>query len=419
MPFSPTDIELLALRSCIAFPEIAGQVGLEEQDFADPDRRAFFSALLTTRRFLPNGRPALTDVAERAGLAEAWILATFRVPVTLREQAREYARALRETAIGERFRVELRSLQGKHSGMELIRETQNAAQRAALLGASGDDVISLREAAMRYVDAQEQRRTDLRPAGVSCGLPTVDRALKGLRGGELTVLVGPGSSGKSTVASGFALEVARAGHHVVVFSGEMTHEQSGERVTYAEACIPLSENLASLERLLAAAARMRQASELDRILIDHRSSFTRARTRSVTESIKNARGGVALVIFDHLRHIESDGGREDYLRLAAGAQEAKNFATDTGAHVIVLAHMNAQASNEAGTAKDGGRPHLGMLRGGPLIHDVCDNMLCLWSPNGLASLFFWKCRQGGKSWQGKELRLDYDVTTQTYAEFRG
>ncbi len=416
MSLTPAQIESLALQAVTRYPHIAREVGLEAVDFADETRAAFFRSLEQERSFLANGGAAPIIVAARAGIDRAWVVTEFGLPMTNPSQAREFARQLREHSIGEAFRAEAKNLAAKYSGLELVREMQRASQLAALRGASGDDVVSLRDAAIRFGEERLRQIDEGVGMGASTGLATVDKATKGFRGGEMTVLVGPGSAGKSTLALFFALHVARAGGHVVIFSGEMTHQQNGERVVYSEGAVSLSDDFNDVEQLCKALDRIRDCAALGRIFVDHRSSFPPARTRSVAESTKAKHGDCTLAIFDHLRHVQADRSDADYLRLAASAQAAKDFATDTGCHALVLAHMNGEAAKEQAHQQDGGKPHQAMLRGGPLIRDVADNMLALWCPKGLSSLHFWKCRQTGKSWEGRELALTYDLLTQQYGE---
>jgi replicative DNA helicase len=419
---NPADLEALALRAIATYPALIAEVGLEFADFIDPERKEFFRSLRETKRFLSDGRPVLTDVADRAGLGRDWVLRHIQEPIALRPQAREYVRQLREYSIGERFSREVAGLAKMASGLDLIRQTQAAAQKYALMAASGEDVVTLKDAALRFADVQQQRISERRPMGPSTGLPTIDRAIKGWRPGELTILVAPASAGKSTLAQFFCLQVARQGLHTITFSGEMTHDQSGERMLYAECGVPMSENLDNMDRIQAATVRLRGNEELSRMHIDHRSSFSPARTRSVVEFTKATKGSVGLVVGDHLRHIEGSGGREDYIRLASSAQEGKNLATDTGCAVLLLAHMNAESFKELGHGNgENGRqgdnkPRLSMLRGGPLIHDVVDNMLCLWCPQTLPSLTIWKTRQGGRAWSNREVNLTFDILTQAYGE---
>lgn len=418
MSFKPADQESLALRSCNAFPAVATEVGLEPRDFAVPEHRAYFTALAATRRFTATGSAPILDVATRAGLSPEWADAAFRYPITDRAAAREYARALREAAVGERFRASLTELGSRLNGLDLVREVSLLAKRTETENTSSDDLVTLALASERFVEEEGDRITAGRPAGISTGFPTLDRAIIGWRPGELTVLVGSGSAGKSTFAMQLILTAARAGHQVAVFSGEMTPNQLGERQVHSEAAVPLSEDIGSADRLHAAFSRLRRCPELGRVHIDHRPQFNQARTRSVVQSLRSRFGQLGLIVVDHLRHLKAREAADDYLRLAAGVNEAKDLATETNTPVLVLAHMNAEATHEIGAKQNGGEPRLSMVRGGPLIHDVTDNMLALWCPQQLPSLWIWKARQRGRAYINRRINLDFDFRTQVYREIQ-
>src|SRR2546427_81856 len=76
----------------------------------------------------------------------------------------------------------------------------------------------------------QQRPGELPGDTVPTGFPSVDRILGGgLRRRDLVVLGGDVGSGKSALALGLALRVARQGVGVACFSGEMDQERVVER----------------------------------------------------------------------------------------------------------------------------------------------------------------------------------------------
>ncbi len=77
---------------------------------------------------------------------------------------------------------------------------------------------------------------------VATGFPTLDRMLGGgPRRGDLVVLAGDTSSGKSALALAFALRASEAGHVVHLLSGELSPERVMERAVALEGRVSVDE----------------------------------------------------------------------------------------------------------------------------------------------------------------------------------
>src|SRR2546422_11101217 len=88
----------------------------------------------------------------------------------------------------------------------------------------------------------QQRPGELPGDTVPTGFPSVDRILGGgLRRRDLVVLGGDVGSGKSALALGLALRVARQGVGVAFFSGEMDQERLMERALAIEGRVAVDE----------------------------------------------------------------------------------------------------------------------------------------------------------------------------------
>ena len=96
------------------------------------------------------------------------------------------------------------------------------------------------ESLVQRVD--QQRPGELPGDTVPTGFPSVDRILGGgLRRRDLVVLGGDVGSGKSALALGLALRVARQGVGVAFFSGEMDQERLMERALAIEGRVAVDE----------------------------------------------------------------------------------------------------------------------------------------------------------------------------------
>ena len=96
------------------------------------------------------------------------------------------------------------------------------------------------EALVERVD--ERRPGEVAGDTVPSGFPSVDRLLGGgLRRRDLVVLGGDIGSGKSALALGLALRVARGGTGVALLSGEMDEERLLERALAIEGRVAIDD----------------------------------------------------------------------------------------------------------------------------------------------------------------------------------
>jgi len=95
--------------------------------------------------------------------------------------------------------------------------------------------LTAAEAARRVLERAERVQRREEPAGLSLGWPKLDAVSGGgLRPGQLVIVAGQTSVGKSALSLRFALNVAARAKVVKVFSAEMTTEELGLRLLAME-----------------------------------------------------------------------------------------------------------------------------------------------------------------------------------------
>lgn len=412
---SPAQLEVATLQALTSFPFLIGETGIEEADFGADHRRAYLAALRETRFFLPGGAASALDVATRAGLERSWVAAELAVSYTVVEQAREVVRKLRGRGVGERFTGALREAMLNARGEEILQSVAELTKRYASQLGTAATVTDMETATLGYLEGERRRLTGGERRAQSTGLYALNRAIVGWRPGELTTLVAAGGAGKSTLGSWFRRYLATQRISTLKFSGEMTEEQEGERLAHAECRRPMYEALDNTTMISEAEDRIRQGGLLRYMRLCVRSRFEPNWTRAVIEGEKVAQGGVGLVELDHLRHLTlgtPTRNQTDYEIVSAAAAEAKAIAKDTQTAVLLVTHLNNKAFEEV-RKKDGGEPDPGMIRGSGRIFEESDNVLCLWRPQQVSTLYVWKARQTGAK---TKIPLNYDVLTQSFAE---
>ncbi|MFZ2988282.1 replicative DNA helicase, partial [Ideonella sp.] len=142
------------------------------------------------------------------------------------------------------------------------------------------------------------------PAGISTGLPRLDRALGGgFKPGKLVVIGARPSVGKTSLAGQVTLAVAGAGHRALVFSQEMTAGELLDRFASNLGAIGLDALSAGT---LSEQDFIRLADASDRIAnlalhIDDSPAQRLADVRNKCRRVAQASGPLSLVVIDYLQ----------------------------------------------------------------------------------------------------------------------
>ena len=216
---------------------------------------------------------------------------------------------------------------------------------------------------------------------VKAGIPALDRIIPGFYPGELTLIGGRPSMGKSAVALSIALNVARAGHGVAIASLEMTPEAMASRAlseatSYAGNAVPYT----SLRRGDMAEAQFKTVVEeaqyvarlpitfLPRAYADIGSLISGA--RQILRSTQNLR----LLIIDYAQLLKADG-RSRYDEITAISMALKALAVSLNIPVIALSQLSRQIES-----RDDKRPVMSDLRESGQLEQDADNVIFCYRP---------------------------------------
>lgn len=195
-----------------------------------------------------------------------------------------------------------------------------------LFGIQDDDpekfsLISVRELAD---EAEELAKNWGKMQGISTGLISVDYNLRGLVGGELVVLAGETSHGKTTLAVNIAANVAKQRIPVLFITLENTQAQLTARVLKV-----LGDNKTALYSL---PFYMQKKDELN--------------WRSIDELVARAKDdGIRLVVIDHLHYFtrEIDNVAEDLGRIT---KELKKNAIRHNVPIVLISHVRKKDNSK-------------------------------------------------------------------------
>ena len=253
---------------------------------------------------------------------------------------------------------------------DLAGRLRNGMARSASMEEAGS--VAARVLAKSY-----QEQADREAGKITCilsGLYDLDALTGGLYKGELTVIAGRPSMGKSAVALWMALSMAKKGIPVVFFSVEMSKEQNVIRLLSMISGID-ADRLRFKGTLASDRLRLEQAQqELERlpITLEYCGSDTIDDIRAKAQ-VLNKQGKLGALFIDYLNLINivvSKNQLQETTDLALGsiARKTKLMAEEMEIPVILLAQLNREVDRRQGLHF----PVLSDLRNSGAIEQVAD-----------------------------------------------
>jgi replicative DNA helicase len=210
---------------------------------------------------------------------------------------------------------------------------------------------------------------------VDTGLLDVDGTIRGMSPGDLIVLAGRPSMGKSALAGTVATNAGKAGKHTIMFSLEMTAEELGQRWIAARTGIT-TEKLRHGDLTMTDWPLLRDA-EIEiaalPITVDDQPRISVAAIRQRARRLKR-RSGLDLILIDHLQLIRQ-GGKQESRRLEIGdaTSSLKAIAKELGVPILLLSQINRKVED-----RDDKRPTLADLKESGDIEQDADIVLFLY-----------------------------------------
>jgi replicative DNA helicase len=214
--------------------------------------------------------------------------------------------------------------------------------------------------------------------GIKSGVHDFDEAVGGLKQGSLTVVAGRPSMGKTALALGMAMHVAKNNQDAVLFvSQEMSRQELCERALAAEVHVPgnkLAKGQLTPQERLEVTAAVEHLSHVKLFIED-------TPGRTVTQVAAQARRlrrkhGLCLIVIDYLQLLEPDNPKDPRQeQVAKMIRKTKLLAKELQLPIICLAQLNRQPES----TKDF-RPRLAHLRESGAIEQDADNVLFVHRP---------------------------------------
>ena len=269
----------------------------------------------------------------------------------------------------------------------------------------------------------QDKANGLLPQGVPTGFKLLDRK-GGLERGELMVIAGRNSNGKTSLALCIALNAAQQGEPIGIFSLEMTNLQLTTRLTSLLTGIN-GESIKRADLTTDEWGKMVAVDDSAPIYFDKRRS-TDGDTLISNIKAMNAQLGVQVVVIDYLQLLRGKE-RERLQQIGGIAHKLEALSKQLGICIILLSQLRRNAPNDP-------IPKLEELKESGDIADAADSIYLVYRPErhgdglhypdmsenwsqystkGTALLMCKKNRQGALN--GEEL-LAFDASTTRFYE---
>ena len=320
---------------------------------------------------------------------------------TVGSSVARYAEIVKDKAIERRILAAVGDIQGLVHGVGPTKDKLNAAQSLIMAIHESHHAKQARkivDALDEYVATLERRHNgDIR--GISTGLIALDDMLSGgMQDGNLIILAGRPSMGKSAFSNTIAINVARDGNPAAIMSMEMTETEQIDRVVSTLGRVPLQSVLdADLagdagERIYAALGHLQDMP----LVIDDEAGLSVHQVMSKSRQIKR-KHGLRFLVVDALGLMDFDSNRM-VSELGVITKTLKGFAKEMNIPVMLLCQLSRKCEERPDK-----RPVMSDLRDSGNIEQDADVVLMLYrdeyynpdTPDkGIAELLVRKNRQG-------------------------
>jgi replicative DNA helicase len=302
-------------------------------------------------------------------------------PTSLHAEA--YGQIVRESAIRRQMLAAANKIANlaHDQALELPQATEQsvAALEGAILRESGGALLSLREAlSLAYDEIDALSRTTELP-GTPSGLADLDKRLGNFQPGALYVLAARPGLGKTSLALTIALNAARAGKRVAVFSLEMPTARITNRLLAQQSGLDVQlldtgkVGEADWPKLTAAI----EALEHLPIYLDDTPAITSIQLKAKLRRLHLSVGKPDLVVVDYLQLMRAGAKTENRTQEVGYISRAlKALSKELSVPIIAAAQLNRDVEKRASS-----RPQLSDLRESGDLEQDADVVMFLHKPD--------------------------------------
>lgn len=275
-----------------------------------------------------------------------------------------HERIIREESTKRSLVIHAKNLLAKFeegsSAADLLTMAQKEPMNLAI-STRADDTVSVQDAVFQVLEELRDRRMGRQTVGVSTPFKKLNYITNGLQPGDLIIIAGRPSMGKTALGAQLATHVARNDGPVFIASLEMDKSSLIERMLAGEARVggnklrsgAISNN--EMDRLKGAAEKFQDDHP---ILVNDTPRLTATDIRVEITKQHTRQGGLSLAVIDYLGLVESDErGQQRYRELGIATKILRATARELQIPVILLCQLNRECEH-----RENKRPILADLR---------------------------------------------------------
>lgn len=251
---------------------------------------------------------------------------------------------------------------------------------SAVVKSERTDVKTLPDLLKEVLDVVSMNAKDSGPRGTPTGLTELDIKTGGLHAGDLVVIAAESSQGKTSLATSFAINIARAGGKIAMYSMEMSGAQIVARMMSSESGIPSSRIMygkLSPEEIDTLSGRTYGMNAYS-VYFDDSSTMS---IDGIIQSVRQLKlkYGISGAIVDYLQilNVGYKGNREG--AMADAARRLKNLAKELGIWVIALSQLSRDRERP--------EPSMSRLRDSGQIAEAADMVILIYRPEVYGKLY--------------------------------
>ena len=294
--------------------------------------------------------------------------------------AREVKRRWMMRSLAKQFQQQqMAALLGSADPLELMIQTDNFFRQLREETTETGHMQSLGDITLATIAKHRQRRdSDVDPFSLQTGFDSYDTITGGFFRGDLIVLGGLTSDGKTALAMHMAMNIARQDHTVLHFSYEMTEAQTADRFMAGNTGIT-SRNL-----------RFGILTDNDFVQLDNWADeiknlpyyFVNPRSHRIEDIRTSARmmqrrTGCDLILVDYL-HILASVEKHETVEQAVSrcVKGLKDLAVELNCCVLLISQLNRKMED-----RDGHVPAIADLRDSGAIEHTAENVMIIYNPS--------------------------------------
>jgi|ERR1035437_795450 replicative DNA helicase len=249
-----------------------------------------------------------------------------------------------------------------------------------LLSDETENVKTFSEVAIEISDTMAQNTQDQKEStGILIGYKKFDEFTYGVQPGDLVIIAGESSHGKTMLLTNILNFIAKSGYPVNIHSLEMSSKQLVARILSIESGIPAKDMLFQKlykEQIVQIENHITKLDGLP-IYFDDKST---ASAIKICASIRKMvlKFGVKVAAIDYLQLVTGDNGAGREEEIGQNARMFKNLAKELNIVVFLLSQFSNSESHV---------PNIGRLRGSGQIKEAADFVIMVWIPEKEGILF--------------------------------